>query len=390
MITEEKAHAKFSASGSERWLNCPGSIQLGMKAPEPPSSKYAEEGTKAHTLLETLLVHFIHTKDKTFKKIMPGVKKDYPKDMVDHVVAAAKRIISLVGPTDTLLCETKVSLEFLEPDTFGTVDAAIVDMFGTLTIIDFKYGAGHAVEVDDNTQLIYYALGLAHFYDYAFTSVKLMVDQPRAEHASGPLREYDMPIEAMYEWAKKFALGIGACKEENPELIAGAWCHYCRAKVICPEISKNALAKVAIEYDDLKGLGTMPEPLSMPSVSITTALNAIPHLKVWIKAVEAHAIHMLAQGENVDGFKLVNKKGIRKWRGESALIKQALDLFGPESLDTSLKSPAQLEKLSKSAKEFTALNAEAVSSGVTMAPNTDKRPAILTIDVKTIDFDVLD
>jgi hypothetical protein len=47
-------HARLSASSSAKWLNCPGSI----KAEEPypnVTSKFAEEGTKAHELAESLL-----------------------------------------------------------------------------------------------------------------------------------------------------------------------------------------------------------------------------------------------------------------------------------------------------------------------------------------------
>ena len=52
-----KAHAKLSASSSERWLNCPGSIALIDKAPPPRESKYALEGTTAHECMEKMLLN---------------------------------------------------------------------------------------------------------------------------------------------------------------------------------------------------------------------------------------------------------------------------------------------------------------------------------------------
>src|SRR5262245_24177460 len=51
----EREHALCSASSSSRWLNCPGSVGLGLTVPEPPKSEYAEEGTKAHELAERML-----------------------------------------------------------------------------------------------------------------------------------------------------------------------------------------------------------------------------------------------------------------------------------------------------------------------------------------------
>ena len=47
-------HAKLSASGSKKWLNCPLSVKLESKIPNE-SSTYAEEGTKAHELSELKL-----------------------------------------------------------------------------------------------------------------------------------------------------------------------------------------------------------------------------------------------------------------------------------------------------------------------------------------------
>ena len=50
----ERAHARFSASGSERWLSCPASIKAEIPYPNT-SSVFAEEGTLAHELADTAL-----------------------------------------------------------------------------------------------------------------------------------------------------------------------------------------------------------------------------------------------------------------------------------------------------------------------------------------------
>lgn len=42
-------HAKYSASGSEGWLNCAGKIAMEMGRPDE-SSPYADEGSAAHFL----------------------------------------------------------------------------------------------------------------------------------------------------------------------------------------------------------------------------------------------------------------------------------------------------------------------------------------------------
>ena len=46
-----EVHAKLSASGAKKWMNCPGSILLESQVEERPS-EYAAEGTTAHALGE--------------------------------------------------------------------------------------------------------------------------------------------------------------------------------------------------------------------------------------------------------------------------------------------------------------------------------------------------
>ena len=47
-------HAKLGASGSDRWMNCPGSIRTAHGLPDT-TSIYAQEGTAAHSLAERAL-----------------------------------------------------------------------------------------------------------------------------------------------------------------------------------------------------------------------------------------------------------------------------------------------------------------------------------------------
>ena len=49
-------HAKLSASGSSRWMNCPGSIAAEEGKPDS-SSKYAELGTVLHEVAEHMLTN---------------------------------------------------------------------------------------------------------------------------------------------------------------------------------------------------------------------------------------------------------------------------------------------------------------------------------------------
>lgn len=85
---------------------------------------------------------------------------------------------------------------------------------------------------------------------------------------------------------------------------------------------------------------------------------------------------MLNLGEKIPDFKLVQKRGRRQWVDVMAVV----DYFKKENLNELIevkpKSPAQVEKFDKAMKEFVRSNAAMVSSGVTIAAESDKREAV--------------
>lgn len=246
MQSEPKAHAKFSASGSERWLNCPGSIALSEKAPPQKESSYAKEGTDAHTCFEVIAKN--PTKDVT-KMLM----RNFPNTMVRDALVSFNTMVkeSDMQSSFDFLCETKVSLEFVEPDMFGTVDAAFVEHYGTLYVWDFKYGAGRVVEPDNNSQLIYYALGLAHKFNFDFEKVVIGVIQPRIIHKKGIARTWDISIPELRKWTDIFKEGVEAAKDPYADLKLGRWCFFCPAQSICPKALEKHYNEAQSEFDEI-------------------------------------------------------------------------------------------------------------------------------------------
>lgn len=235
LVSETKAHSKFSASGSERWLNCPGSIALSEKAPPQVDSVYAKEGTDAHLCLETILKN--HGKRPYSAAKM--LEARFPETMVRHALKAYEYIVSHYSPDTELLCETKVDLSFIAEGMFGTVDAAIVELFGTLWVYDYKYGAGRLVTPELNTQMMYYALGLAHKYNYNFEKVKIVIGQPRIVHKDGFNRVWETDISTLKTFARVLDEGVKECKDPFAELKAGRWCFFCPAQSICPAVQNE-------------------------------------------------------------------------------------------------------------------------------------------------------
>lgn len=371
----KKAHAKYSASGSRRWLSCAGSIALSEKAPEPAESRYAKEGTDAHSVLEYLV------KNRSKRKAAGAfLRKKYPAAMVTHAEDALRYVEGRLAeyPGAELLVEVKCDLPVSEPSQFGTTDLAILDHFGRLIVIDYKYGAGIPVYPSDgdgpNSQLAYYALGLAHQYDYNFSEVELVILQPRRPIGDGEnpgVRSAVFPVEILqHTYQRIFEEGIQRAKlaAKSPEnhLMAGDHCRFCPAAVICPEIKNKALREAQADFDDDLGEVDLPAvtPKSLTPETLSRVLPALDKLETWIGAVRDFAEKELERGKKIAGYALVDKRGTRVWTNPAKAAKEAHHFFGEEAFTKpELLTPAQFEKKVGDAV-FVAKRTATVSSGV--------------------------
>lgn len=382
--TKERAHSIFPASGSERWLNCPASVNLSKDMPSQ-DSVYSIEGTKAHECLEAFLKEFLgkglvySVKDKLLEM--------HPPEMVEHAWEAFKYIadrFDKCGDGTILHSEIKLYNSQIHPEMFGTTDAAIVEEYGWLEVIDFKYGAGIAVDVKDNTQLIQYALGLLEKYsNLDFRGVRLIIIQPRAEHKDGPIRIHEMRLSELYEWQKLFVNGVTKATAPSPEFKSGSHCYWCPAKIKCPEISKKALKEAQADFDvipetkaEIKKVVETFSPKELGEI-----LTGLEKVDIWAKAVRDYAEKQLIEGKRVPGYKMVWKRAQRQWHDIEKVEKAAKAKFGKAAFSKpELLSPAQMEKATKD-KEWVSKFTTEVSAGFTMVPEGDKREGV---DVKGI------
>jgi hypothetical protein len=368
-IEQTKAHATFSASGAHRWLACPGSIALSEKAPPSRDSVYSIEGTDCHTCLEEILKNpsrRLVTESRLLKK--------YPKEMVEDAAKVADIILKrqeLSG--GELICEQKVDAgPFTRPGEFGTLDAAIVQLFGTLEVIDLKYGF-QVVEPEENPQMIYYALAVAYEYEFNFETVRLTIIQPRASHEDGITRSHDMTMEELAEWAITFKEGVDRALKKDALLKSGTHCKYCPAITICPKVSGEALAECKVAFSPVLDSLEVPEAKGLDADTIATILKHADAIEHWLGEVRAVAYTKIDNGGKVPGWKLVPKRANRKWLNAEKTEAEAKKTFGDIAFNRALKSPAQLEELAADAKPWVAKRCAAVSSGFTLAPEDDKR-----------------
>ncbi|MEE9366994.1 MAG: DUF2800 domain-containing protein [Dehalococcoidales bacterium] len=373
----EKGHASLSASGSDRWMTCPGSVALIATLPKgTKSSPAAEEGTAAHEAAALCLQEGV-TPAELAGRMFNGfeVTEEMVEALdiyVDYIAAAVERLKG-----STLYVEKPFDLSFIRKDMWGTNDASISQPFGELLVGDLKYGKGVLVEVVDNSQLLYYATGALEETQDDPETVRMVIIQPRARHEDGPVRDWVVTADYVREWAQN-ELGPAADRARQPgaPLKAGDHCRWCDAAGLCPELGRFAADEAAIDFADPK---VKEISVDMTEIDLTRAMKALPVVENWCRAVMAAGQQWLESGRPLEGFKLVRGKSNRRWKDEAKTIKtfRSMRVSVKEYMtEPKLVSPAQAEKLKKVSKQVVELLAEKPEGKATIVPDSDPRMEI--------------
>jgi hypothetical protein len=344
------AHSKLGASSSHRWWNCPGSLRMS-EGIEARSSKYAEEGTAAHSLAEYCL-RFNHDAAAMIGTTMPGYEK-FPVDavMAENVQVYLDLCTELGYPNGETECEieARFDLSALYPGMFGTADfVAYHPETRKLTVVDFKYGQGVAVEPQSNPQLLYYALGsMQKYHNRGLTEVELIVVQPRCPHPDGPVRRWSTTAVDLHEWSVDLIDAAKRTEDPDAPLNAGEWCRFCPAYAICPKAREKAAEVAAAVFSPVGDMELPADPKRLTQAQIGRVLREAYFVRDWVKQVEQFAYDEAQAGRIPEGFVLQEgRAGRRKWKDEDEAA-FFLESILPENdvWVRSLKSPAQIEPL---------------------------------------------
>ena len=360
-----EAHSPLGGSTVKRWSQCPGSIRLSKDIPSQTSS-YADEGTLAHEIAAHYLIH-----------------NDFPKDLPPDfdkipILVYAETIQNDLKESEfapILMIERKFDLGQVYPGLFGTADCVMYSKENKkLTVYDFKFGQGVAVEILDgdwpNLQLLYYALGAALIPEVEFQvdEVEIVIVQPRCPHPDGVVRRHTINQITLHKFANQLRKWAVETTAPNAPLKAGDHCKFCPAAPICPELHENAIKLAQTEFNRI--LPYDPETLGK-------ILNWLPILSSWISSVREFAYRESQHGRVPPGWKLVTKRATRKWRDEQQALQTLLEVTGLQEeafFEKTLKSPAQVEKLV--GKKVIASLTKSEPTGNTLAPLTDKREPV--------------
>ena len=253
------SHTVASPSALHRLMRCPGSAVLCKSVPEQ-SSKYAEEGTLFHSVMEYILKSklgeqvtnkWIRMYIETYSTI--ALEKEATDEMVDCVQNAVEWFnLNFVDATQ-IIAETRLPMYYSDRD-YGTADV-IVLFDDRLVIVDWKYGKGVDVSPNNNPQLISYAvsalkyLSSQHIDIRKFKEIETIIYQPRI-YTGETIKSYKYAMQELVQQSKIIKEAVDKVyalysKSANSKIVkenlsaSEEACKFCPAKMICKAYAKQ-------------------------------------------------------------------------------------------------------------------------------------------------------
>jgi uncharacterized protein DUF2800 len=368
----EKKHSDIGASSAARWMNCSGSVALCEKAPPRESSEAADEGTAAHELLEACVLDASHARHFLGQKFNGFTVTGEMADAVQTAVDWAFRKREEIG--GIIEVEQKFDLSELFPGLYGTNDINIFKRGKRLVVCDYKHGQT-AVEVQENKQLLFYALGAARKHNFEFEDVEMVIVQPRCPHPAGPIRSWIVKKEYLVSWGTVLVEAARLTQSPGAPLYRGEWCRYCPAKGICPK--QNEAVEKALDIST-NNVIRLPEVTALTDLQMVKILEGKKLIEDFIDNVQRAALHRLKNGEKIEGLKLVAGRGARIWKNEDDAKTYLEEHLGDGAYTKKLLSVAQVEKVLPK-KDIETLWVD-IAGNETVAHTSDRRKEIQALE----------
>ena len=253
------SHTVASPSALHRLMRCPGSAVLCKSVPEK-SSKYAEEGTLFHSVMEYILKSklgeqvtnkWVRMYIETYSTI--ALEKEAIDEMVDCVQDAVEWFNLNFINASQIIAETRLPMYYSDRD-YGTADV-IVLFDDRLVIVDWKYGKGVDVSPNNNPQLISYAvsalkyLSSQHIDIRNFKEIETIIYQPRI-YTEIKVKSYTYSMQELVQQSKIIKEAVDKVyalysKSANSKIVkenlsaSEEACKFCPAKMICKAYAKQ-------------------------------------------------------------------------------------------------------------------------------------------------------
>lgn len=373
MSDQLPAHSRLGASGSYRWMNCSGSVNLPLPEGDggDDSSEFSKRGTFAHDVGSKALVS---GDDAWMHAHGPMYDEDDAVAVQVYLDAIRAEVRDLPGCT--IMIEERHHLSEVHKDFFGTTDCTIIAE-KQAQVWDYKHGVGIVVEAKRNTQLMQYAVGALYRLPQWKNDnypVELNICQPRAFHADGPIRSWLTSVGELKEWLHNEWLPKAKATEGSTSLQPGPWCNktFCPHRLTCPALNEMHARVVAITDEEILNMEDWELGLLGQELAILIGRR---------KVFEDEAFRRLRNGNPVPGWKIVPGKTDRVFKEEItdadgktlSLKDEIFATLGDKAYQPpKMVTPAQAEKL-PGGKAFVAKWAYKPVGSDTLAPDTDQR-----------------
>lgn len=358
----DQEHSIISPSGLYRVMACPGSVAESQYAPVKPPSIYAQRGTLQHEAVP------LRWQGKSVTHLeLSNEELNHVDDCCDYL----KELIN--GRPHKIVFEVRGTMEHIGlPDIWGTCDVIIVFLDdNTIHVIDWKFGHGVAVLVDDNPQSFAYLV--MALKEHTYSQMFIHIAQPPLGYY-GIQQVYDSDVEKFIETLKQTVV---VAQSPNAPLVPGdKQCQFCPAAMTCRarfDMQTDTAKEVFAAIPTLKGRIVTPEERA----DLYTKLK---QLKAYQEELGKQGFEDLLEGRRFPGYKLVRGRSTRKWKSEENakrwLIKY-MSMREGDLYEKKMLSPPKVEKKIKALKkdpDFHRL-VDKPEGKLTMVPEDDKREA---------------
>lgn len=353
---QSKKHSELSASGTERWWNCPGSVKLIRDCPPSKTTWYSAEGTVAHEVAQCILTdkpykkkYFVDSHgDIVNAKVEDCHEFDVTEEMLDAVYVYVEFVQDLIKKhklkPQHILIEKRVNLPGHDEDgtrRTGTADAILHVPMTCLIVADYKHGQGTPVATEGNHQLLNYMWG--SYYDLDeddradIEFIYGYVVQPRGR-GNGITSMMRTPKE-LDEWHDECLKRIERTKEDNAPLSANRkWCKFCPVKFneetgqYCVEHRSLSHIDATVDFEDMNTLDKID---TITPERLAVILTNKKSVEEWFKQCEELAHNWVyKQDKKIPGFTKGFGNNSSEWKikNELELSKELRKIFSPTEI----------------------------------------------------------
>lgn len=352
-------HSSLGPSSAHRWANCSGSVEAEVQFYARNSwyqdgSAASEEGTRCHDLGEKLLLGKMHDVEPVDDwRLAPNT---YDHDMIVNAWGYYDWVMREYDPKDPhqyLLTESTMQMEGVSATSFGTVDSAVINVKKKHAFVnDLKYGY-KKVEALNNEQGAMYAMAVRDMVKdmlgVELESYTIRIYQPRVD--SDTPNEWTITNDELTEletWLNKQAERTKTHPHEfNP---GEKQCFWCKAAIDGGCEAKNAYESEMFGdmFEDITTAtdGEMDEVKSkLGAVDIGNLMDRFESHERWIKRIREFAYAKAMNGQQIEGYKLVAKRGANSWVDEDLVVEHLGDKAYKPPAPPSLVSMSAAKKL---------------------------------------------